>query len=74
MKWNEMNKWSSQLGMQFKQLQFKPENNSGFNGIWTRDLRVTSAMLYQLRYEATRWEQVFINLQFCSDRFIVQVL
>ena len=30
--------------------------NQGFNGIRTRDLRVTGAMLYQLSYEATRWE------------------
>ena len=30
--------------------------NQGFNGIWTRDLRDTSAMLYQLSYEATHWE------------------
>ena len=32
--------------------------NQGFNGIRTRDLRVTSALLYQLSYEATHWEQV----------------
>ena len=24
-----------------------------FNGVWTRDLAITSAMLYQLSYEAT---------------------
>ena len=36
---------------------WKPEKNSGFNGIRTRDLRVTGAMLYQLSYEATHWEQ-----------------
>ena len=24
-----------------------------FNGVWTRDLAITAAMLYQLRYEAT---------------------
>ena len=30
--------------------------NQGFNGIRTRDLRDTSAMLYQLSYEATHWE------------------
>ena len=41
-----MNKWSSQLWIAFLQLQFfKPEKNSGFNGIWTHDLRVTSATL-----------------------------
>ena len=35
----------------------KPEENQGFNGIRTRDLRDTGAMLYQLGYEATRWER-----------------
>ena len=29
----------------------------GFNGIRTRDLRDTGAMLYQLSYEAARWER-----------------
>ena len=31
--------------------------NQGFNGIRTPDLRDTGAMLYQLSYEATHWEQ-----------------
>ena len=31
--------------------------NQGFNGILTRDLRDAGAMLYQLSYEATHWEQ-----------------
>ena len=31
--------------------------NQGFNGIRTRNLRDTGAMLYQLSYEATRWER-----------------
>ena len=31
--------------------------NQGFNGIPTRDLRDTGAMLYQLSYEATHWER-----------------
>ena len=36
----------------------KPEKkNQGFNGIRNRDLRDTSAMLYQLSYEATHWER-----------------
>ena len=35
----------------------KPEQNQGFNGIRTRDLRVTGALLYQLSYEATHWER-----------------
>ena len=29
----------------------------GFDGIRTRDLRDTGAMLYQLSHEATRWER-----------------
>ena len=33
------------------------KKNQGFNGIRTRDLRVTSALLYQLSYEATHWER-----------------
>ena len=36
----------------------KPEKNrQGFNGIRTRDLLDTGAMLYQLSYEATHWER-----------------
>ena len=35
----------------------KPEKNQGFNGIRTLDLCVTGALLYQLSYEATHWEQ-----------------
>ena len=33
----------------------KPEKNQGFNGIRTRDLRDTGAMLCQLSYEATQF-------------------
>ena len=33
------------------------KKNQGFNGIQTRDLRVTGALLYQLSYKATHWEQ-----------------
>ena len=44
--------------MQFFQLQYEPEIFLGFNGIQTHDLRVTSAMLYQLSYKSTHWEQV----------------
>ena len=33
------------------------KKNRGFNRIRTRDLHVTSALLYQLSYEATHWEQ-----------------
>ena len=35
----------------------KPQNNQGFSGIGTRDLRDSGAMLYQLSYEATHWER-----------------
>ena len=31
--------------------------NQGFNGIRSRDLRVTGALLYQLSCEATHWER-----------------
>ena len=32
----------------------KPEKKiQDFNGVWTRDLAITVAMLYQLSYEAT---------------------
>ena len=33
------------------------KKNQSFNGIRTRDLRDTGAMLYQLSYEATHWER-----------------
>ena len=47
----------------------KPEKNQGFNGIRTHDLRDTGAMLYQLSYEATHWEQgPFI--EFISSRAV----
>ena len=40
----------------------KPEKkNQGFNGIRTRDLRDTGAMLYQLSYEATHCERGQLN-------------
>ena len=35
----------------------KPEKNQSLNGIRTRELRDTGAMLYQLSYEATHWER-----------------
>ena len=51
--------WSSQLiFFQFKQLETRePEKNQGFNGIRTRDLPDTGAMLYQQSYGATHWER-----------------
>ena len=52
---DESQEWSSQLIFQFKQLERRSLKNQGFYGIRTRDLD-TGAMLYQLSYEATRWE------------------
>ena len=47
-----------------------PEKNQGFNGIRTRDLRDTSAMLYQLSYEATHWERgQFIEFIFSREEW-----
>ena len=42
-----------------KQLERRSLKKSGlqFNGIRTRNLRVTGALLYQLSYEATHWER-----------------
>ena len=40
-----------------KKPEKKKKKNQGFNGIRTRDLRVTGALLYQLSYEATHWER-----------------
>ena len=39
------------------QLEDKITKNQGFNGIRSRDLRDTGAMLYQLSYEATHCER-----------------
>ena len=47
----------------------KPEKNQGFNGIRTHDLRDTGAMLYQLSYEATHWEQGQF-IEFISSRAV----
>ena len=43
--------------------------NQGFNGIRTRDLRNTGAMLYQLSYEATHWERGQF-IEFISSRAV----
>ena len=49
----------------------KPEKNQGFNGIRTHDLRDTGAMLYQLSYEVTHWEQgqfiYWVHIFPCSE-------
>ena len=43
---------------QFKQSERRSlKKNQGFNGIRTRDLRVTGALLHQLSYEDTHWER-----------------
>ena len=42
------------VNFQFKQLERRSLKKQGFNGIRTRDLRDTGAMLYQLSYEATQ--------------------
>ena len=43
--------------------------NQGFNGIRTRDLRDTGAMLYQPSYEATHWERGQF-IEFISSRAV----
>ena len=43
--------------------------NQGFNGIRTRDLRDTGAMLCQLSYEATHWERGQFT-EFISSRVV----
>ena len=49
----KMKKWSSQW-TQFMQLRKEAwKKIQDFNGVWTRDLPITGAMLYQLSYEAT---------------------
>ena len=49
----KMKKWSSQW-TQFMQLRKEAwKKIQDFNGVWTRDLSITCAMLYQLSYEAT---------------------
>ena len=47
----------------------KKKKNQGFNGIRTHDLRDTGAMLYQLSYEATHWEQGQF-IEFISSRAV----
>ena len=50
------------------QSSIKPQDQ-GFNGIRTRDLRDTGAMLYQLSYEATHWERGQL-IEFISSRTV----
>ena len=42
---------------QVKQLERRRLEKSGLQRIQTRDLHYNGAMLYQLSYEATHWEQ-----------------
>ena len=44
---DESEEWSSQLIFQFKQLERRSLKNQGFNGIRTRDLRDTDALIFQ---------------------------
>ena len=64
--------WSSQWIFQFNNWKEEAWKNEGFNGIRTRDLRNTGAMLYQLSYEATHllWWSVFT---FIYNRFTIQI-
>ena len=67
-------KWRMIIAVNFANLSNRKEEawkrNQGFNGIWTRDLRDTGAMLYQLSYEATHWERgQFIEPWFFSGFF-----
>ena len=56
--------------IQFKQLERRSlKKNQGFNGIRIHDLRDTGAMLYQLSYEATHWEQGQF-IEFISSRAV----
>ena len=52
----------------WKEVAWK-KKKQGFNGIRTRDLRDTGAMLYQLSYEATRWERGQF-IEFISSRAV----
>ena len=54
---DESEEWSSQLISNLSNWKEEAWKNQGFNGIRTRDLRDTAAMLYQLSYKATHWER-----------------
>ena len=42
----------------------KPEKKiQDFNGVWTRDLAISGAMLYQLSYEATNVKSTLISIR-----------
>ena len=50
---DESEEWTSQLISNLSNWKEEAWKNQGFNGIRTRDLRDTGAMLYQLSHEAT---------------------
>ena len=66
MKYDHRSKFSNLSNWKLKK---KPEKNQGFNGIRTHDLRDTGAMLYQVSYEATHWEQGQF-IEFISSRAV----
>ena len=53
-KFSNLSNWKEEA---WKKKKKKKKKDQGFNGIRTRDLRDTGAMLYQLSYEATHWER-----------------
>ena len=70
---DESEEWSSQLISNLSNWKEEAWKNQGFNGIRTRDLRDTGAMLYQLSYEATHWErgqfEALIHFIYTSHHF-----
>ena len=67
---DESEEWSSQYIFQVKQLERRSlKKIQGLNGIWTHALRDTSAMLYQLSFEATHWERGQF-IEFISSRAV----
>ena len=59
----KMTKWSSQWA-QFIQLRKEAwKKIQDFNGVWTRDLAISGAMLYQLSYEATDVKSTLISIR-----------
>ena len=51
-------------------MKLKPEKNSHLNGIRTHDLCDTSAMLYQLSYQAS-WEQIVRPDDLCDTSTVL---
>ena len=64
-KFSNLSNWKEEAWKKKK----KKKKNQGFNGIRTHDLRDTGAMLYQLSYEATHWEQGQFS-EFISSRAV----